>query len=632
MTGTLWNAETALWLLAVLPAVVGAGLCLAGQRAQRRAVPISLATATAVLVLALLAAVGRPSVATAFVAAAPFALSVDALSAVVLVTVTTVTLLVLVFAAADVTHSRARFHGLMLLFAAAVVVTATATNLVTLLLAWEVMGATSYALIGFEWHDVEKADAGAVAFLTTRAADLGLYLAAGAALAGGAGLDLTQLTEASPGWRHVIAAGVLVAALGKAAQLPFSFWLSRAMVGPSAVSALLHSAAMVAMGGYLLLRTSDLLHVTGWAAPTAAWIGVLTALLLGAVALTQGDLKQLLAASTGAQLGFVVLAAGVGAVAGGTAHFVAHAATKALLFLAAGAWLTTLGTKQLAELRGVGRRWPGVGVAAAVGALALGGIAPLSLWATKDLVLAAALEQSLGLYLAGLAAAIVSAGYAAKILVVIWSPATPPTGPRTAQTALAAGSAKHRVSLAVTGPLAVLAVAATVVGAIALPPLGEHLSRALGGAGAHAAVWELVLSAALALVAFVVVVVFRNSLRALLEAPSLWPLVGWLGLQNVARRWVVVPTLWCADRLATFDDRVLDRLVDGCAAWTLRTAQRLGQVDLRVVDGTVEAFGRGMRRLGREARRPQTGQLHEYYAQATALLAVCVLALIVLAQ
>jgi len=376
----------ALWLLVALPAVLGAALCLAGPRGDRVAAPAALGGAAAVAALGVATAISRPRVQAPFLAGEPFSLGVDALSAVVVPTVAVIALLVLVFAAGERPAPEARFYGLMLLFTAAVEVTATAESLLGLLFAWEVMGATSYALIGYRWRELDRPAAGANAFLTTRLADLGLYVAAGAALAGGSGLSLSALGGLGPGWRDVAAGGLLVAALGKAAQLPFTPWLSRAMEGPSAVSALLHSAAMVAMGGYLLLRASPLLLITGWAATTAAWVGALTALLLGAVALAQRDLKQVLAASTAAQLGFVVLAAGVGSVAGGAAQLVAHAATKALLFLAAGAWLSALGTKQLGALRGAARRWPVVGAAFAVGALSLAGIPPLSLWATKDAV------------------------------------------------------------------------------------------------------------------------------------------------------------------------------------------------------------------------------------------------------
>ncbi|MGV7449992.1 proton-conducting transporter transmembrane domain-containing protein, partial [Mycobacterium kansasii] len=350
-------AQLSLWLLMLAPAVAGATLlvCRAGARL---AAAIAVATSTLMLLLSIVAGLARPQVAVAFMAGTDFALRVDALAAIVVPAVSAVTLLVLVFATGDIRDARARFHGLMLVFASAVIVTATATTLPTLLVGWEVMGAASYALIGFWWRDQYRVAAGLTAFLTTRSADLGLYLAAAAALAGGAGLALAQLPHASGGWRHVVAFGVLVAALGKAAQLPFSFWLSRAMEGPSAVSALLHSAAMVAMGAYLLLRAEPLLAATRWAAAVAIWVGVGTAVLLGAVAVAQRDLKQLLAASTAAQLGFVVTAAGLGAIGGGAAQLIAHAFTKAGLFLAAGAWLSVLGTKRLDDLGGVARRWP----------------------------------------------------------------------------------------------------------------------------------------------------------------------------------------------------------------------------------------------------------------------------------
>jgi len=610
-----------LWLLVALPAVVGAVLCLTGARGERAAAPVSLATATVVLALAVVAASTRPAVSAAFVAGAPFGLAVDPLSAVVLPTVAAVTVLVLVFSAGHVREARARFHGLMLLFAASVAVTATATSLPTLLLAWEVMGATSYALVGFSWREESRVAAGATAFLTTRAADLGMYAAAGAALAGGAGLALADLPEASAGWRHVVAGGLLVAALGKAAQLPFSFWLSRAMAGPSPVSALLHSAAMVAMGGYLLLRVAPLLEVTGWAATAAAWVGALTALLLGAVAVAQRDLKQLLAASTSAQLGFVVLAAGVSAVAGGTAHLVAHAATKALLFLVAGAWLSALGTKELAGLHGAARRWPVVGVTAGVGLLSLAGVAPLALWATKDSVLTAALERSWPLYVVGLAAAALSAAYAGKALVLVWSGDA--TGAREAQEHWDREEpGSRRIGRLEQAPLLVLAAGAAVLGVLALPPVSDDVHALLGdGSSPASGPVELLVSALLAVAVVTAVARWR--------APSPPWAAGWLGLEHAAWVGVVHPVLRAAESLARFDDRVLDRGVDALGRRTLAAADRAAALDDRRLDALVEATAAGVRRLGRFARRPQTGQLHDYLAQAVAFLALGVLLLVV---
>ncbi len=607
-------AQLWLWLLILAPAVAGATLLL-GRRFERYAAAISVTAAAVMLVSSIVVGFARPELAVAFMAGTEFALRIDALAAVVVPMVAAVTLLVLVFAAGDIREAPGRFHGLMLLFASAVAVTASATTLPTLLLAWEVMGAASYALIGFRWRDEYRMSAGLTAFLTTRTADLGLYLAAAAALAGGAGLALADLPDASGGWRHVIAFGVLLAALGKAAQLPFSFWLSRAMEGPSAVSALLHSAAMVAMGAYLLLRTQPLLAATGWAAPAAAWIGGGTALLLGAVAVAQRDLKQLLAASTAAQLGFVVMAAGVGAVGGGAAQLIAHAFTKAGLFLAAGAWLSVLGTKQLDDLWGVARRWRLLGWSATVGALALAGVAPLSLWATKDTVLAAALHYSPALYTVGLAASALSAAYAGKVLTVLWRTKAAGSNPGITRDTLGPNAFQQ-------APIVVLAVGAAAAGVLALPPAGPALTRALRGtASPPATALELLASAALA------VIVVAAVARWWVPEPR-WA-GGWLGLERAANLLVVRPTFGLARILARFDDRVLDRAVEATATHSLRAAHRVAHTDIRAVDGAVEAVAGWMRRLGELARRPQTGQLHQYYLAAVVVLAFGVVVLVV---
>lgn len=152
-----------LWTIVVLPAVVGAGLCLSGRRTDRVASFVAVLTAVVTLAASIAVAILRPETAVPFLPGAPFGLGVDALSAVVLPMVATVTSLVLVFAAADDRDRPARFHGLMLLFTAAVAITATATTLPALLFAWEVMGATSYALIGYTWREQDRVEAGTAA-------------------------------------------------------------------------------------------------------------------------------------------------------------------------------------------------------------------------------------------------------------------------------------------------------------------------------------------------------------------------------------------------------------------------------------------------------------------------------------
>lgn len=635
MTG----AQLSLVLLVVFPAAMGAALTLVGPIANRWAGPTALSTAVGCLGAAVWASATRPEATYPFMLGADLALQVDGLAALMAVTVTTVLVLVLAFSLGDIDEDQARFFGLMLLFAAAALLTTVAASLPALLIGWEVMGATSYALIGFGWREPHRVSSGLTAFTTTRAADLGLYIAAGAALAGGAGLGLSELASAESGWRDVIAAGVVVAALGKAAQLPFSFWLARAMDGPSPVSALLHSAAMVALGGYLLLRLSPLLQATGWAGPTVAWIGAATTVVLGLVALAQTDLKLLLAASTAAQLGFVVLAAGAGAVTGGAAHLVAHAAVKALLFLAAGVWLAHLGTKQLRELTGAARVWPVVGLTASAGLLSLAGIAPLALWATKDSVLAGALAQSPALYAVGLIGAGLSAAYAGKALVVLWRPDEHPD--------------QGSLSAWLTGPLVPLAVGAVGLGVLAVPPAFEALGSLLGEVGApEASTAELTVSALLGAVVLATMFAWRGGATFL--APITQWAANWLDLEPLVHRLLVDPTLTLARAAARFDDRGVDRVpagaaraalrlsrltrrlddglldpsVDGLGSGTLHLAHGSARGDLAGIDAGVEGFAKLARAAGRLARRPQTGQLHQYYLQAVVLIVAAVLVLV----
>ncbi|MBN0043543.1 NADH-quinone oxidoreductase subunit L [Streptomyces actuosus] len=616
--------SASLWLLISLPLGGGALLALNGPRFPRTVPALGAAVAAATLGVAVAAAVTRPTASAPLFAGMRAGLAVDGLSAVMVVTVAAVTTCVLAFAAGEFTadDNRGRFFGLMLLFAGAMLVTVTATTLPLLLMAWEAMGATSWALIGYWWRRPGRAEAADVAFLTTRTADLGLYLAAGAALAAGIGsLRLDALPHAAPPWLYVITAGVVTAALGKSAQLPFSFWLSRAMQGPSPVSALLHSATMVAAGAYLLLRLHPLLATTVWAGPLVAWTGALTALALGVVAVAQTDLKQLLAASTAAQIGFMVLAAGSGGAAAGTTQLVAHAATKSALFLSAGAWLTALGTKRLPALRGAARRYRLVGAAFTVCALTLAGLPPLSLWAAKDEVLAAARAEGTGLYAVGLAAAAVAAVYSVKAVRYVTRPL--PEDPEHGYDTEQHGT--RRIAPTTPPPLLLLTFAAAVLGVLALPGPAAWLKRLLGAAGEPGPrPWELVLSAGVALAA-AGPAWWWGARPAPVPGAAARAAQGWLHLERAAQAVVVRPVLGLARALAVFDDRVVDGAVRQTARGGLAAARFARRLDDGGIDAAVRAISSAARSLGRWARRPQTGLLHQYYAQAAVCFSVLVL-------
>ncbi|WP_328346625.1 NADH-quinone oxidoreductase subunit L [Streptomyces violaceus] len=608
-----------LWALVALPLTVGTLLAVVGRPVDRCAPGVAVGTAVAALGLAVAVAFEHPRAEAPLLDGLPAGLAVDGLSGLMVVTVTAVTAAVLLFSVADIGpgEARARFFGLMLLFSGAMLTTVTATTLPVLLMAWEVMGATSWALIGYWWRDPERGAAANTAFLTTRAADLGLYLAAGAALASGqvGSLALEDLTATTGAWSDTITAGVIAAAFGKSAQLPFSFWLSRAMQGPSPVSALLHSATMVVAGAYLLLRLEPLLAQSGWGGQVVAWTGAVTAVVLGLVAVAQTDLKQLLAASTCAQIGFMVLAAGTGAVTGGTLQLIAHAAAKSLAFLVAGAWLTALGTKALPALRGAARRHRTAGITFTVAALALAGVPPLALWAAKDVLLAGALEDNAALYIVGLAGAVISAVYSAKALRFVWQPVAVPD------------NREQPLPYAARLPFAALAAACAALTVTSFPPVRDAVERVVGG-GAQPVphLWEFVLSGALA-VAVSAMVWMRGPQLTVPSRIAAWT-GDWLRLENAARTIFVRPVLRLADVLAAFDDRVLDHAVEGTARGSVRLAQWTNARAERLVDGIVEGVADGARALGRWARRPQTGQLHQYLAQAVAAFTVLAVVLV----
>lgn len=638
---------TLLPLLLGLPVLAGVALVLVGPRADRVAPAVGALTAAAALGLSLGAGTGA-SAGVPFLLGLGLDLRLDGLSQALAVTVCAVTTVVLACVPTQVTERRGRLCGWLLLFLASVLLTLVADSLLPLLIGWELMGAASYLLIAHAPRDTRAVGSASTALLTTRAMDLGLYLAAGAALAGGGTLSLSGLAELPAGWRSVAALGVTTAALGKAAQLPVSFWLARAMDGPSPVSALLHSAAMVAMGGYLLVRLSPLLAATGWAAGVVLWIGAATALLLGAVALVQADLKLLLAASTASQLGFVVMAAGLGATGPGAAQLVAHASVKSLLFLAAGIWLHLLGTKQLSGLHGAARRMPAVGALATVGLLSLAGLPPFALWGSKDLVLDAAREHGLAVYLVALAAAALSAGYAGRALSVLLRTPQRLARPDT----LEPDPQEQRAEPAAWVPLLLPAAGALLLLALSLGPGREAFGRLVGDVPPASPLTALLLSAGLGLAALLAVVRWGDLLAA--RAPD--ALHDWLSLERAAHAVAVRPVLALSRALATFDDRILDRgveaivgragrlagvlarsddaVLDGAvhavSRATLAGARRSGHFDVSGIDAAVSAVSEAVVRGGRSARRLQTGQLHQYYGQAAALFAVSTLLLLLL--
>jgi len=308
----------------------------------------------------------------------------------------------------------------MSLFVAAMQALVLAGDWVLVLAAWELIGLCSYLLIGFWFQRPEAANAASRAFLYPRSADLGLYIAI-FTLMGAAGTSEIAATLNVDG-DTAVAAGLLLllAIMGKSAQIPLQDWLMRAMAGPTPVSALLHSATLVAAGAILLIRVAPLLAPEVLLA--IGLVGGITTVAAGLIALAERDLKRLLAASTASQYGLMLIAVGAGVPLAALLHLLAHAAIKSGLFLAAGEFQHARGGTALERLRGVGRVRPWTFLGFALAALALVGAPPLSGFFSKDAVIAAALSAPSVAWLAPLAlvGTLLTGAYLARALRLLW--------------------------------------------------------------------------------------------------------------------------------------------------------------------------------------------------------------------
>lgn len=415
-----------IWLSLTILAPLGAGLTTLALRRMPEAIALTGAALGLAGAIALLAGVAGGADVTAtlpFLPDLPIRLVANPLTATLALVVATVAAMVLTYAAGYMSHDpeRPRFFGTMLMFVAAMQLLVLSGDWITLLAAWEMIGFASYLLIGF-WHRRKGVPGAAMrAFLYTRTADLGLYLAA-FLLIGIAGTSEISATLSTTGTPALIAGLLLLfAAMGKSAQVPMQDWLMRAMAGPTPVSALLHSATLVAAGAILLIRTAPMLP--GGALLAIGIVGGATAVIAGLMALAATDLKRLLAASTASQYGLMLIAVGAGAPVAALLHLIAHAAIKSALFLGAGVFQHDRESTDLDTLAGAGRARPGIFAGFVLAALALAGLPPLAAFYSKDAILAAALDSPSAAWFLPLALAgsVLTGAYMGRALKVLWS-------------------------------------------------------------------------------------------------------------------------------------------------------------------------------------------------------------------
>ena len=361
------------------------------------------------------------------------ALYLDQLSIIWLCTITGIGFLIHLYSSEYMAGDSdyARYFAYLNLFVASMLVLVLADNLLLLFLGWEGVGLCSYLLIGFWYQDSTNGAAARKAFVVTRAGDAAMALGLFLLVAELNTLDIKAVTGAAQAqWSAgstlptLACALLFIGAVGKSAQLPLQTWLPDAMAGPTPVSALIHAATMVTAGIYLLARLNGLFLLAPGVMTVIAWVGVTTALMAAFAALTQFDIKRILAYSTISQLGYMFLALGIGAWDAGVMHMMTHAFFKALLFLAAGAVIACLHHEQDIRRMGGLRRtlvipfWSFL-----IGSAALAALPFTAGFASKDLILLMAWasgEQGKWLWSLAALGALITALYSFKLIFVVF--------------------------------------------------------------------------------------------------------------------------------------------------------------------------------------------------------------------
>jgi NADH-quinone oxidoreductase subunit L len=540
-------------------------------------------------------------------------LLVDPLSTWMILVVTGVGFLIHVYSIGYMGHDTdySRYFSWLNLFTFSMLLLVLADNFLLLFVGWELVGLCSYLLIGFWFYKPSAAAAAKKAFIVNRVGDFGFLIGLFLLFATFGTLDYLAIFESAP---HALPyGGVLITAItlllfagavGKSAQIPLYVWLPDAMEGPTPVSALIHAATMVTAGVYMVARTHVLYELAPVSLAIVAAVGAVTALMAASIALVHNDIKRVLAYSTVSQLGYMFLAAGVGAFSAGMFHLTSHAFMKALLFLAAGSVMHAMGGEEtdMRVMGGLSKRLPWTWGVFLIGALAMSGIFPLVGFFSKDLILEEVfVSGNTILWLIGLLTAALTAFYMLRAHFLTFH-----GRPRYDQQVLQ----PHESPPVMLWPLRALA-ALTVMGGvlwvsfIGFAPLDEFLSPTFAGGEAISE---------------------PEHAPAVLSEGALMALSLLVALAGVGMAWFIyVRGFSVGERLRRVFRPVytllegkyyVDELYSALIVWPGRKlAEFLATVfDLRFLDGVINGIGVWIDRAGGALRRVESGYIRSYAA------------------
>ncbi|MDT7950368.1 MAG: NADH-quinone oxidoreductase subunit L [Acetobacteraceae bacterium] len=550
---------------------------------------------------------------------AEWTLRYDTLSAIMVAMVTFIATLIHIYSVGYMSHDATipRFFSYLSLFTFAMLMLVTANNLLQLFFGWEGVGLASYLLIGY-WYDRPSACRAAMkAFIVNRVGDL--FFAVGIALvfATFGTIEFPTIFAAIPvhvndtyhflggTFRAYEVIGVLLflGAMGKSAQIGLHTWLPDAMEGPTPVSALIHAATMVTAGVFLVARMSPILQFAPDASAFITFIGATTALFAATIGCVQNDIKRIIAYSTCSQLGYMFIAAGVGAYQVSIFHLFTHAFFKALLFLSAGSVIHAMSDEQ--DIRRMGGLWRKIPVTCTVmwiGSLALAGIPIFAGYYSKDAILEAAWVQHAPFakygYWCGAIAAFLTAFYSWRLLILTFN-GTSRADPHVQEHV-------HESPWVMLGPLVVLAAGAVLTGIVFAPYfIGEdwtlfwagavfnaptnHVLHDMEGIPRFMAILPTILGV-LGIALAYVMYVFRPSLPAKLAdaVPGVY--------RFVLNKW--------------YFDELYDRIFVQPAIWLARTLWQVG--DATIIDGVPNGLAALTAGGSRQVVRIQTGSIAVY--------------------
>ncbi len=610
------------WITLLAPLAGALAITLAGGRIGRRTAGYIATVATMIAfvaaVVAFVAALGkspdsRSQLSTAYTwiqagsYQSGFSILVDQLSLMMMLIVTGVGSLIIAYSVGymEGEDEERRYFAYMALFVFSMLLLVEGGNLILLLAGWGMVGLSSYLLIGFYHRRASAVAAAKKAFVMNAVGDATMAIAFFLLIKYTGSLSYAALGQVPAGNRWVVnlvALGLLGGAVAKSAQLPLQTWLPDAMEGPTPVSALIHAATMVTAGVYLIARC----HIAFQAAPhvqdLAAGLGTVTLLMAGLIALVQTDLKRVIAYSTMSQIGYMFLAAGIGAYADSMFHLMTHAFFKATLFLAGGLVIHALtGEQDIRKMGGLRQTMPFTFLAFLAGSLALAGIPPFSGFFSKDPIIASALARggAFGdvLWVAALTGALLTGIYAFRLLFRVFLGEPGAFVREHLHTEHGEGPFSMRWTVGV------LAVLATIGGFIQFTPFWTPITTWL-----------------------------EPVVPSLVEPTNTQELVSSLlavalGTAGIAVAWLLygsrryaAPRSWALLEHKFYFDELYDAAFYRPAVWVATTLRRAFEEP--VVEGSIGEVAAGTRGAARWTARLQTGLLRTYALAIAASLAV----------